>query len=205
MKKPKRNYRRLKVYDFDGTLVWTPAPEKLYDGVPALTYYDAYLAENGLPARKWHGWWGRKETLQPPLLGEWRDGVLVAPSELLNEELALVHAEHRANPENLVILLTGRHFKMRHTCGTHFCELILKSYGLEFDEYYYNTSGEPTIKFKCRTLDALLDKHKIKDVEVFEDRVPHVSEFWNWIKLRKKEGHLDEGSVVQVFPPEYSK
>lgn len=198
--------KRLKVYDFDGTLVWSPAPEKLYGDQTALEFYDEYLAANGKPKRKWHGWWGRKETLMPPLFGEMVDGVYVPPADGLNQSLAAVHAEHRADPENLVILLTGRHLKMRHECGTHVCEKILEAYGLSFDEYHYNRSaGLNTLLFKQQTLDALCDKHKIRDVEIFEDREAHVSGFWKWIKQRKEEGWLDAGKVVQVYPPHYSK
>lgn len=198
------NYKKMAVFDFDGTLVWSPSPSTLIDNVPAREHYDRWLVVQGLPPRKWQGWWGRKETLMPPIFGKMEEDRLVFPLECLNHDLAALVEAYCKDPEILTVLMTGRHTKMTHPNKTHVCRAILDSYGLYFGEYHYNTGGE-TLTFKCKTFDNILDRFpSIDDVEIFEDRADHISKFWEWVKLRKREGHISIGNVIQVFPPEAS-
>ena len=184
---------KLVVFDFDGTLVNPPSPDKtLIEGMTCLEYYDKWLIENNLPKRKFSGWWGRTETLRPPIFGKFENDVFVPSKELLNQELVEIHKEYYSNSGNLVILMTGRHVGMKLPNKKHVCREILDAYGLEFDEYHYNFGGKPTLTFKCETLDKILDEvPTIKEVEIYEDRMEHVSTFWDWIRLRQKEKSLN--------------
>lgn len=196
--------KRLKIYDFDGTLVNTPSPEAVIEGWPARDHYDRWLSMNDLPRRKWTGWWGRVETLLPPIFGTMKDGVWVMPEGVLNEELAALHAEQRDDEENLVVLMTGRHRKMQHPeKKEHVSKVILDHYGLSFDEYHYSYDFTPTLTFKCNTIDKILqDNPSIEDVEIYEDREPHYSKFWEFIKYLKKQGRLTGGKAHLITLPQ---
>lgn len=194
----KNNPTRIHVYDFDGTLVYSPTPDRLIDGVPAIEHYDRWLADNGMPKRKFIGWWGRKETLLPPIFGTWIDGKLAPPPEDLNVELADIVRDHGQDEESLLLLMTGRHVKMTHTYDgvkQHVCRTILDAYGLKFDRYHYSI-GQSTIKYKIEVIQLYLEEFPgIRYIEIWEDRAPHISEFWNFINCYKKLGKLDEGKV----------
>jgi hypothetical protein len=199
----KTNPRKLAVCDFDGTLVFTPSPHTIIDGLPALECYDRWLSENNKPKRKFTGFWGRTETLLPPIFGSWNDQQrLVPPKESLNVELAETISRYTEDPDCLTVLMTGRHVGMKHTYlgkKQHVCQSIADEYGVHFDRYYYGSSGLPTIKFKLNVIDMMLREFaSLRDVEVWEDRHPHTSEFWNFIKYYKKQGKLDEGMVHQI-------
>lgn len=193
---------RLHVLDFDGTLVRSPHPDTPMNGVPALDFYDAWLAERGLPRRKFQGWWGRRETLLPPLFGEFGPGgEFVPPPDAVNKDLARVVKMSYEDPNTLCVLMTGRHAKMRRPeTGEHVCKMALDAYGLRFDAYFYGSTGQPTIAFKANVIQGLLREHpSIREVEVWEDREAHVSEFWDLIKFAKRQGKLDSGCVHQVY------
>jgi hypothetical protein len=196
-----KKYKVLRFKDFDGTLVYTPGPDRIYNGMAATEFYDKWLAENNLPKRKWTGWWGRTETLMPPLFGEINEqNQWVVPEHLLNKELAALHAEHVADEDSLNILATGRHFKMRHpNTKEHVVKEILDRYGLKFDRYYYVATGCPTLTFKCNLIESLLQEFDtIRHVEIWEDREQHTSKFWELVKWLKKQGRLEGGHVYQI-------
>ncbi len=142
---------RLSLWDFDGTLVRTPSPETLIDGVPARQYYDDWLEANGRPKRRFSGWWGRTETLYPPIFGSYNEqGGIVPPPDALNQDLAEFARAAFADENTLSVLMTGRHVKMVHPdTGVHLSRLHLESYGIACDRYYYVAGGAPTINFKA--------------------------------------------------------
>lgn len=196
MKKPVKLF----VFDFDGTLVDTPGPNTLIEGLPAIEFYDQWLLENNLPKRKFKGYWGRNETLLPPIFGEYIDDCLIPPAEKLNQEIAEIARAKEGNV--LSILMTGRHTKMTHFnkgLKQHICETILKSYQVPFDRYYYKSTFAPTIDFKINTIQAILREFpSICDIEIWEDRVEHITEFQNFVDFYVKLGKIDHGFVHRV-------
>lgn len=200
---------KLKFFDFDGTLVFTPGPETLINGVPSLEVYDQHLRENNLPKRAWSGWWGRTETITPPIFGSYSDtGFFRGDQNLLNQELFEIAATHWADPECLNVLATGRHAKMKDPKNPkqHMVKTILDAYGLTFDAYHYCVGGQPTLQFKCGLIEKYLDDYpSIKDIEIWEDREQHYSKFWEMVKWLKKKGRIDGGQVHLVTLPERLK
>ena len=145
----KKSPTTLAVFDFDGTLVDTPMPDTIVDGITVKQFYDDYLRDSGQPPRKWQGWWGRIETLTPPVFGKWQENELCPPEELLNSSLAEIVKNKFDDESSLCVLMTGRHIKMTNPKKKeHICKTILEAYGLSFDRYYFTSTGEPTIKFK---------------------------------------------------------
>ncbi len=102
------------------------------------------------------------------------------------------------DPECLCVLGTGRHKGMKLK-GEHICKIILDSYGLKFDKYFYNPSYKPTLEYKIDTIKQLLKQYRNIDyVQIWEDRHAHVSKFRDLLKYYRKIGKIADGKVCQV-------
>lgn len=110
-------FRELHIFDFDGTIFHSPldTPKnrerfELFTGTPWLVDKEASRAltkklGHFVPMRK--GWWGRKETLMPPLVP------FPAPPEWFDEDVCEEFVQSKENPEALTVILTGRHASLR--------------------------------------------------------------------------------------------
>jgi len=108
----------LDVFDFDGTLFKTPedTPEnrRVYEEATGLPWVidkqrARFLSKKlGKPVGMRRGWWGRRETLEPPLVPN------PAPAEMFVSETRDAFLVSKANPDRLTMVLTGRHFGLRH-------------------------------------------------------------------------------------------
>jgi hypothetical protein len=182
---------RLAVFDFDGTLVFTPTPEQ---GIPK------YEKETGKP---WYirsnqtaldhgfdkgfrrlGWWGRPESLHPPIFN--------SEPEHLNHSVANALRTFKNDPQTYVVLMTGRGANL----GNRVKE-ILNQYSIHVDEYFFRNQkdlvqhpGYPskgdTFDYKAFTIINRLMTPNIKSVEIFEDREEHVAKFLQFGKNLKK-------------------
>lgn len=201
----KKNPTKLKLMDFDSTLVFTPGPDTSIEGLPARQFYENWIATTNSKKKPFTGWWGRTETISPPIFGCWCDEGYVPPEDLLNTKLFQIVQDNRDDPECLSIMATGRHVKMRDPRNDkqHMVKTILDAYGLEFDFYHYCVGGQPTLQFKCGLIETYLqDYNQIRNIEIWEDREQHYSKFWEMVKWLKKQGRIDEGFVHLVQPPE---
>lgn len=105
--------KMLRIFDFDGTLCDTPAntPEnkKLYEkhtGLPwDISKDDAVRLSRrlGRPVNPRRGWWGRAESLQPPIVPD------PAPLDLWVQSTVDTFEANYDEPETYTVLLTGRH------------------------------------------------------------------------------------------------
>ncbi len=147
--------KKIAVFDFDGTLVDTPTPEK---GKPI------FLEKTG---KDWphQGWWGRGETLDTAIF------------EM--ETIAEVIADFkfaRASADTLVVMLTGRMRKLSEQV-----EIILSQKELHFDRHYYNGGGKDTLVHKLDTLTKLVIEHpEAEELHMWDDRAQHVASFQAW-------------------------
>jgi hypothetical protein len=148
------NITRIAVFDFDGTLSDTPMPD---------TGRVEYEKITGSP---WlhKGWWGRPETLDMDIFD-----IKPIPSVIS------AYKEERANPNTLVVMLTGRIPKLSSEV-----EKILSSYGLRFDVYEYNNGGA-TLNSKIDTMERLLKQYpNVKSIKMWDDRLEHIPAFKAW-------------------------
>ena len=157
---------KLCVFDFDGTLVDTPigSPENK----------EKWEKHYGL---KWKylGWWGRNESLDTNV---WEMPVV---DEVFNDYQKVVD-----NPENVVVLLTGRIQKQENIVRQ-----IVNDRGYHFDHYLFNRGGG-TLNNKIQHLMNLLDKYPtIRDVELWDDRLEHFGDFEEWGRRLKEMGRID--------------
>ena len=165
--------KRIAVFDFDGTLVDTPTPER------GKVEYRRATGESW-PHK---GWWGRSETLDMDIF----------KMPLISSVISDYESE-RETADTLVVMLTGRIQRLSHEV-----ELILATYGLRFDGYYYNNGGS-TLDFKIGVLNRLLKEHpNVQSVELWDDREPHVISFRVFGDVLVKSGKLQSFNVTQVY------
>jgi hypothetical protein len=108
----------LDVFDFDGTLFRTPLNthenRRKYEkakGIPWLI--DKKLASKLTRKLGYHvgmrrGWWGRKETLEPPITPD------PTPPEFFIPHTYEAFLDSKRNSKSLTIMLTGRYLGLQH-------------------------------------------------------------------------------------------
>lgn len=196
----------LNIFDFDGTLVRTPCDtadnRKLYletTGIPWVI--DKKLARKltnklGRPIGMRRGWFGRRETLEPPLVPD------PTPPELLNQEVKEAYVNSKSNDDAITIILTGRHLGLKHQVfrilgdlgiveierrrvdGQINCTIMDGSQILLLGDQgpfppRIRLPGE-TFPWKQGIIQQYLDHFDITKVEMWEDRRKHVVAFGEW-------------------------
>lgn len=150
---------KLVVYDFDGTLFHSPEPEegkKLYQDLTGAEW-------------PYKGWWGRVETLSPPLVPE-----VPGPEWYILKTVSKCKAD-LADAKTSVVLMTGRpsHFRRR-------VENILHLAGLEMDGYFFSgqpgAQGASTFEVKWNFISRLLNPN-YRNLEIHEDRPDQIEKF----------------------------
>lgn len=148
------NITKISIFDFDGTLMATPEPE---------TGMKIYKEKTG---KDWpfQGWWGRNESLDMDIFD-------IKP---ISSVIADYNKE-RVKPNTRVIMMTGRTPK-----NADYVEKILNKYNITFDEYIYKKASD-TLSFKINKLEEMLKSYsKLKEIEIWEDRVLHSKAFEEW-------------------------
>jgi len=164
--------KRAVIFDFDGTIFKSPDRNE-----GAKTYREA----TGM-LFPYQGWWGRVETLSPPIVPE-KPG-----EEWFIEETIKAYREDAKDENSKLYLMTGRPHKIRRRVID-----ILDSYDLKFHEYYFRghpgSKGRDTLEIKKNLIEAHVLHPKLEILEIWEDRPEHVSEFFNLAKRWKANLH----------------
>jgi len=167
------NKTKLAVFDFDGTLISTPLPEQ------GREFYETKTG-NEWPHQ---GWWGQADSLDIDIF----DMPVI-------ESVIVDYQREKANPNTLIILLTGRISKLEPQVRK-----VLASKNLSFDEYHYNTGGS-TDQVKLKTLDRLLvENPNIQEVELWDDSQSHIPIFEQWGKNNCLSGRLKDFKINVVI------
>lgn len=153
------NTRRLVIYDFDGTLFRSPDKEQGSRSYKAVMNFD------------WphQGWWGRLESLTPPVVPARPDASwFIQP---------VLEAQRRdvASGDATVVLMTGRPFKLKQRVLE-----ILRAEGLNFDDHFFHDSpgneGDTTLDAKVNRIGRLLGP-SVQRLEIWEDRDGQIEGF----------------------------
>ena len=163
---------KLAVFDFDGTLAYSPEPEI---GKPQ------YKEVTG---QDWphKGWWSKPESLDTNIFD-----IPVNPSVVSD------YKKEKSNPDTLVIMMTGRIPKLSKQV-----EDILSANNLSFDYYLYNNANA-TLDFKINTMEKLLSKYPtITEVILYDDRDEHIPVFQHFGNELVKNKKLLNFNVVHV-------
>lgn len=196
---------KLTVFDFDGTLfrspLDTPQNHKLYEkatGIPWLISKEEareLSRKHGRYIGMRRGWWGRSETLEPPLVPK------PAPAEwFIDHVVKQLHAS-KADPDSHTIIMTGRHAGLKHQvlriCDDGGLVNLQKRQSKSGDVFYEMVDDQVTCWFlgedgprprgnkptetfpwKVSILEQYVDLFPdIKTIEIYEDRVEHVEKF----------------------------
>ena len=141
---------KLHIFDFDGTLFRSPEKPEDWSG----------------------GWWGRLESLSPPLVPQnpdfdwWNGSVVSAAKKAI------------AKPDEMVVMVTGRiqKFSLR-------VKDLLKQAGLTGFDALYFSGGGATDAYKIGVMKELLAQYPtIRGVAIWEDRVEHLRKFADWVE-----------------------
>ena len=186
---PRHNRRRIVIYDFDGTLFRSPDRDE----------GEVLYLEGTGQEFPFAGWWGRIETLQPPIVPE------VPPAEMWIAETVEAYRKDAQDKDTHLVLMTGRPFKIRRRV-----EEILHGADIRFHDYFYRgmkgTRGRDTFEIKINIIEGELMHPAVEVLEIWEDRPEHASGFMTkakeqWKKnLRKIIVHNVQhfGSLVNV-------
>lgn len=193
----------LDVFDFDGTLFRTPedTPEnrRKYEEATGMPWVidkqrSRFLTKKlGRPIGMRRGWWGRRETLEPPLVPD------PAPAEMFVAEICKQFLVSKADPDRLTMILTGRHFGLRHQVyrvlgdGGLVSVIKCKSDDLHYENVDPNVTciflGEDgpkpkgikppdTLPWKTWILQQYVELYpSFETIQMWEDRPEHVEAF----------------------------
>lgn len=169
---------KLKIFDFDGTLIDTELPE---------TGKQIWLEKTG---KEWPhiGWWGKPESLDVDIF----DNKVITS---VKEAFDIVKTE----PETLSVMLTGRRLQLAHQV-----EKILDLHGMEFDEKHFNTGGATEV-CKMKTISDLLKRFPdTEEVVLWEDREPHIDIFHDFL-LKKVDAGIIKRFTINLVPSQRHK
>jgi len=165
------NMTKLSVFDFDSTLVNTPTPE---------SGKQEWERKTGTP---WPGgWWGTPESLDTD--------VFDMPT---NSGVISDYKKEISNPNNLVVMMTGRVGKLSKQV-----EKILSMHGLKFHDYLYNDGGETSSDKKHKMEMALQYNPGIREIEMWDDRDSHIPIFQKWGDDLIEKGYLDSFKINHI-------
>jgi len=164
--RPRRS--RVVIYDFDGTIFNSPDRE-----TGELALFEATGQTFTFP-----GWWGRLESLMPPVVPE-KPG-----DEWLIPATVAAYREDAKDEHSELILMTGRPFKNRKRVLE-----ICNHFDLLFHEHYFRGQpgqrGRDTLEIKMNFIQDDLIHPGLKTLEIWEDRPEHVSAFLDLAKRWK--------------------
>jgi hypothetical protein len=144
----------LLVYDFDGTLANTPTPRE-----------GKIMYENKIGQAWPHvGWWGRQESLEPPLE--------VGPGPAWAS-----YVENRTRTDCVRIMMTGRVEKLSRRVTECLRMLEGATETLCFHELVFKKGNGDTLEYKCEELRRMVRAYGPKKVRIWEDRVKHAEGF----------------------------
>lgn len=219
---------KLHIFDFDGTLCRTPldTPENRrkyeeFHGIPWII--DKKLSQELSAKLKRRigirrGWFGRVETLEPPLVPN------PAPQSMFIQEVCDQLHESKRNPDALTVIMTGRHVGMKKQVlrilddgglvkcqrtkgkdGNIWIESVdpqVQVYCLGDDGPHMKNAGtkQPdTLPWKLWIVKQFLALYTdITILEFWEDREAHVSAFYDFIGTVPRLSF--EESVVHYVP-----
>ncbi len=148
------NIKEVVVFDFDKTMIFTAeSTDENRDKV-----FQKY-------GHRHQGWWARKESLDIDIF-----------YPVLNTWVYEKYIEAKANPDAIVILMTGRITQLEPEVRK-----ILDFHNLEFHRVYCNTGGD-TYRFKQNKFELLLREFYNADLTMYDDRTEHVIQFQGWAR-----------------------
>jgi len=175
-KEPKKErVKKVNVFDFDGTLVFTPLPE---EGMPILNkeVLKKFMAGEVPPMLEYPDYWDDPISLTPPIIPE------PTPMELLNNEIAHEFSRSSREPGTMTIVMTGRKNHLEPNV-----KRILDDFKLRPDRLYCRSPDCDTVNFKSdKLLELIKEFPYLDEMNVWEDRGPTLAN----MKRNPDENHI---------------
>jgi len=156
--------KRLNIFDFDGTIFYSPVPNPNLWGDKTLGKLKADYKMGG------YGWYQNILSL---------DDKYINQDDFVEEVVAEVE-KSIADPNYVTVMLTGR-----STANEQNIRKILNQRGLKFDEYGFKTGGT-TMGFKQDFIRSLIEKYKPSRITMWDDREKHVTRFNKFLDEMQK-------------------
>lgn len=187
--------QQLDVFDFDGTLfdtpVNTPENRRKYEEATGLPWVidkktASFLSKKlGRTIGMRRGWWGRPETLEPPLVPD------PAPKEMFFPKVVEAFHKSKQNPESITMVLTGRYLGLKN----HVLRILNDGGLVEVENNNVvdsnviclflgdngpkptGTKPHETLPWKFWILEQYVNLYPLDVINIWEDRDEHVKEF----------------------------
>lgn len=200
------NPHKIDIFDFDGTLFRNPPDtaenRKLYEkktGLPWIITKELsrqLSKKHGKFVGMRNGWYGRKETLEPPLVPD------PAPSSMFIEPICERFRQSKKDEETYTFVMTGRHRGISNQVlrilgdgalvavkrkGIKDGKLYVESVDKNVQFFFMGDDGPTkmdspkptsTLPWKVWIMESLLDYYpEVDTIEIWEDREEHVEAF----------------------------
>jgi len=180
--KESEEIKKLVIYDFDGTLFKSPDDKE---------GKEIYEEETGEPW-PFKGWWGRNESLLPPIVPQKPDPHWYIQDVVSNQK------KDSEDPNAKVVLMTGRPFQIKNRVME-----ILDHAGISFDNTFFagqsGTKGSGTFEIKSNNIKMLLN-NDFDLLEIWEDRPEHVEAFTDLGHQLKKTNPRLQSVIIHDVP-----
>lgn len=180
--KESEEIKKLVIYDFDGTLFKSPDDKE---------GKEIYEEETGEPW-PFKGWWGRNESLLPPIVPQKPDPHWYIQNVVSNQK------KDSEDPNAKVVLMTGRPFQIKNRVME-----ILDHAGIRFDNTFFagqsGTKGSGTFEIKSNNIKMLLN-NDFDLLEIWEDRPEHVEAFTDLGSQLKKTNPRLQSVIIHDVP-----
>lgn len=200
-KKFKSMPSKLDVFDFDGTIFNSPTESEenklKYEKATGIPWViDKQMShkltqKHGKYIGMRRGWWGRAETLEPPLVPS------PVPQEWFHKEVCKAFENSLSSPECRTMIITGRYRGLKHQVFRILNESkLVKIDTSDKNQYRWNdencniqflgddgplySKNKPstTFEYKIWVLEQCMELFpEIKTIEFWEDRAEHVEKF----------------------------
>jgi hypothetical protein len=180
--KESEEIKKLVIYDFDGTLFKSPDDKE---------GKEIYEEETGEPW-PFKGWWGRNESLLPPIVPQKPDPHWYIQDVVSNQK------KDSEDPNAKVVLMTGRPFQIKNRVME-----ILDHAGIRFDNTFFagqsGTKGSGTFEIKSNNIKMLFN-NDFDLLEIWEDRPEHVEAFTYLGSQLKKTNPRLQSVIIHDVP-----
>lgn len=180
--------KRVVIYDFDNTLFNSPGREE----------GEVLYLEGTGNLWPFGGWWGRIETLMPPIVPD------PIPESMWIASTLAAYREDQKDKDAYLVMMTGRPFKCRKRVRE-----ILDSQNIVFHEEFYRgmkgQRGSDTLEIKLNIIEGKalgpLIHNSLEVLEIWEDRPEHSSRFMTEAKRWKSKygNHLRKVIIHDVL------